>query len=79
MEPGAIDGSLFRALRPGGEIAIQDFRPSLLLKPWTPAGIPANRGGDGVPPEIVTRELSNAGFRLAETIDPWVPSWFSSN
>lgn len=78
-DPADIDRSLYRALRPGGEIAIQDFRPTIWLAPWTPKGIPANRGGHGVPPNIVVDEMTAAGFHLEQTIDPWTSSWFFSN
>jgi ubiquinone/menaquinone biosynthesis C-methylase UbiE len=78
-DPADIDRSLYRAVRPGGEIAIQDFRPTIWLAPWTPKGIPANRGGHGVTPEIVTDEMTAAGFKLERTIDPWTSSWFFSN
>jgi len=78
-DPTAIDASLYRALRPGGLIAVQDFRPTWLLAPWTPAGIPANRGGHGVRPEIVIDEMTAAGFKEETDIDPWKPSWFVSN
>jgi precorrin-6B methylase 2 len=44
-DPKDIDASLYRALKPSRELAILDFRPSWLLAPWTPKGIPANRGG----------------------------------
>ena len=47
-DPKDIDASLYRALKPSGELAILDFRATWLLAPWTPRGIPANRGGHGV-------------------------------
>jgi SAM-dependent methyltransferase len=72
--PLQVDASLFEALRPGGEMAILDFRPSLLLKPWTPSGIPSNRGGHGVPPEIISREVTSVGFERIRAIDPWTRS-----
>jgi ubiquinone/menaquinone biosynthesis C-methylase UbiE len=78
-DPENIDASLYRALKPGGEMAIQDFRPTIWLAPWTPKGIPANRGGHGVPPEIVADEMTAAGFQVEKTIDPWSDSWFFSN
>jgi ubiquinone/menaquinone biosynthesis C-methylase UbiE len=70
-DPNDIDASLYRSLKPGGELAVLDFRPTWLLAPWTPKSIPANRGGHGVPPAIVTEELSAAGFKLEQTVDPW--------
>ena len=78
-DPAAIDASLYHALRPGGVIAVQDFRPSLLLKPWTPSGIPANRGGHGIRPDIVIDEMTAAGFKVEKVLEPWRPSWYISN
>jgi ubiquinone/menaquinone biosynthesis C-methylase UbiE len=43
--PTDMTRSLFRALRPGGTLAVIDFPPRLLLSLWTPKGIPENRGG----------------------------------
>jgi len=78
-DPIALDASIFRAMRPGGRLVIVDFRPSFLLKPWTPKGIPANRSGHGIPPSILEAELTHAGFRVSRVIDPWGSSWFLSN
>jgi hypothetical protein len=36
-----------------------------------PSGVPQNRGGHGIPKEILIQELSNEGFRLDRTIDYW--------
>jgi ubiquinone/menaquinone biosynthesis C-methylase UbiE len=78
-EPLKTDASIFRALRPGGKLVVVDFRPSLWLKPWRPKGIPANRGGHGIPPNILEDEVTRTGFKLAQVIDPWGHSWFLSN
>ena len=70
-EPEAMNSSLLRALRPGGTLAVIDFAPRLLLKPWTPRGIPDNRGGHGVPRSIVEVELEAAGFEPVRSILDW--------
>ncbi len=77
-EPLKIDASIFRALRPDGKLVIVDFRPAFLLKPWTPKGVPANRGGHGIPERILEDELTRAGFKVAQTYDRWGNSWFLS-
>lgn len=70
-EPEAMSRSLLRALRPGGALAVIDFPPRLLLKPWTPKGIPSNRGGHGIPRAVAERELQAAGFEPVRTIADW--------
>ncbi len=34
-------------------------------------GVPPNRGGHGVPPDVVIEELKTAGFSLERRIDKW--------
>jgi ubiquinone/menaquinone biosynthesis C-methylase UbiE len=63
--------SLFASLRPGGRLAIIDFPPSAGEE--VPAGVPANRGGHGVPLVLVIQEMQQAGFRHIRTIDAWPP------
>ena len=52
----AMDHSLYKAMRPGARLAIIDFEPGQLAEPMPP-GVPANRGGHGVPKKIVADEL----------------------
>lgn len=70
-DPAAMNASLMRSLRPGGALAVIDFPPRLLLKPWTPKGIPEDRGGHGIPRQIAERELETAGFEPVRAIDDW--------
>lgn len=67
--PAAIDASLFKALKPNGLLAIIDEEP----KPGSTivTGVPANRGGHGVPEKIVIQELTGAGFQTVKTFDSW--------
>jgi predicted methyltransferase len=64
--------SLAAALKPGGRLAVVDFPP----RPNTevPAGVPANRGGHGVPQAVVEREVG-AVLTHVRTI----PMWSSGN
>ena len=52
-----------------------DFRPTRWLALWTPKDVPADRGGHGVPPEVVTREAKGAGFEQASFDEDWPASW----
>ena len=66
-KPLEIDASLFRALKPGGLLAVIDEEPPAGTKP--PAGVPANRGGHGVPQKLLVEELTAAGFQVVKTVD----------
>lgn len=63
-EPTAALVSLRRALRPGGRLLVIDFAPVWWLAPWTPKGIPKDRGGHGNRPETVLREAEAVGASL---------------
>lgn len=67
----AFNKSLHASLKPGGRLAIIDFvgRKGSAL----PQGVPANRGGHGIPPAVVIQEMQAAGFTHVRTIESWPP------
>jgi ubiquinone/menaquinone biosynthesis C-methylase UbiE len=67
--PEEIARSLAASLKPGGRMAIIDFEPQ--AGSALPEGVPANRGGHGVPPEIVAAEISAAGPSVVRTFPGW--------
>jgi ubiquinone/menaquinone biosynthesis C-methylase UbiE len=67
--PADVVRSLAAALKPRGRLALIDFPPS--PGGALPAGVPANRGGHGVPLEVAREEVSQALTHL-QTISPWI-------
>lgn len=68
-KPAEFDQSLLRSLKPGGRLAIIEFPPRSGLGPVE--GVPANRGGHGIPPKILIEELTSAGLQLVKTVSDW--------
>jgi ubiquinone/menaquinone biosynthesis C-methylase UbiE len=68
-EVDAFNKSLYASLKPGGRLAIIDFPP--MPKSKVPAGVRENRGGHGIPHDIVEQELTAAGFTHVQTIENW--------
>jgi precorrin-6B methylase 2 len=68
-QPLELARSLATSLKPGGRLVVIDFptRPNTEV----PAGVPANRGGHGVPPEIVVKEVTSAGLIHVRTETNW--------
>jgi ubiquinone/menaquinone biosynthesis C-methylase UbiE len=68
-EPQKMDASLFQSLKPGGMLAVIDFPPRSSL----PAveGVPAHRGGHGMPKKILIQELTSAGFQVVAEPADW--------
>ncbi len=71
-DPPAIAADLLAALRPGGALAVVDFPPRWWLTLFSrPKGVPANRGGHGVPAAVVKAELTAAGLACERDGEPW--------
>ena len=70
--PVEMDTSLLRSLKPGGELAVIDFPPRKWLSESDPVeGVPANRGGHGIPEKVLVEELKAAGFRIEKVVEDW--------
>jgi SAM-dependent methyltransferase len=70
-EPAAFNKSLYATAKPGARVAIIDAPPGKGSE--LPAGVPASRGGHGVPVTAVMDELIAAGFVHMRTIQGWPP------
>ena len=68
-EPEKMDASLFQSLKPGSRLAVIDFPPRAWLPPVE--GVPANRGGHGIPKKILIQEMTHAGFQVASEPADW--------
>ena len=70
--PADMDASMLRALKPGGILAVIEFPPRKWLSLSDRVkGVPANRGGHGIPEKILLQELTAAGFVVAKQFDDW--------
>ena len=70
--PKEMDASLFRAVKSGGEVAVIDFPPRKWLSESDPVkGVPANRGGHGIPEKILIEEMTTAGFTVEKVVADW--------
>ena len=68
-KPAEFDAALVRSLKPGGRLAIIDFPPRSGLDPVE--GVPANRGGHGIPQRILIEELTAAGLQVEKVVGDW--------
>ena len=68
-KPVEFDAGLLKSLKPGGRLGIIDFPPRQGLEPVE--GVPANRGGHGIPERIVIEELTAAGLQFEQKVEDW--------
>ena len=68
----AITADLHRAVRPGGVVAVVDFPPRRWLSWIAPVRrVPADRGGHGIPMDVLIGEMTRAGFLVKEAVARW--------
>jgi predicted methyltransferase len=71
-QPALEDASLFQSLKPGGLLAVMDFPPGKGPVKLDPVkGVPENRGGHGMPKQLLIDELTAAGFHELTTPTDW--------
>lgn len=68
-QPEEFDRNLVRSLKPGARLAIIDFPANGNLPPVE--GVPKNRGGHGIPQEVVVEELTSAGLQVEKVVSDW--------
>lgn len=68
-KPTEFDANIVRSLKPGGRLAIIDFPARSGLEPVE--GVPANRGGHGIPQKVVIEELTAAGLQMDKVVNDW--------
>jgi len=68
VEPESMLTSLLESLREGGRLAVIEVRPE---NSWPELDNVPDRGGHGIEPGALERELSAAGFQLVELVEPW--------
>ena len=68
-QPNDMLRSVAASLKPGGRLAIIDFPPR--PKSELPAGVPSNRNGHGVPPDVVIQEVKGAGLTMLSQNRQW--------
>ena len=74
-DPEGMTSSLFESVRPGGIVALIDFEPRW-WRFWCglPTGVPKNRGGHGMPADLLVAEMTAAGFEMeSKDLEWW--SW----
>jgi ubiquinone/menaquinone biosynthesis C-methylase UbiE len=70
LQPAGMARSLFRTLRPGGQLIVIE-QPFVRLPPVAGSGA-TTPGGDGIMAVALIEELTAAGFRHERTVDPFV-------
>jgi hypothetical protein len=68
VDPAAMRASLWRALRPGGLIAVIDISPQ---RSWRDLPDVPDRGGHGIQPGDLVREMTSQGFEVVLREDDW--------
>lgn len=71
-DPEPMARSFFRSVKPGGALLIMEGDP----QPGKPnaSGVPANRAGMGIDPQIVIDEITATGFLFDRRVPEWTGS-----